>query len=110
MYNLPFLQVQKKRPCSVSGSGASSSGKKKQKTAPRTADNDDLSGIRKPAGGATGAAGKRPAAAGKQGRATDEELALLSDLKETRKLVKTTHTSIAAKIATTTKVICINMY
>ena len=110
MYNLPFLQVQKKR---RSGEGASSSGKKQKKTAPRTprtADNDDLSGIRKPAGGATGAAGKRPAAAGKQGRATEEELALLSDLKETRKLVKTTHTSMTAKVATTIKVICINTY
>jgi hypothetical protein len=108
MYNLPFLQVQKKRSGSVSG--ASSSGKKQKKTALRTADNDDLSGIRKPAGGATGAAGKRPAAAGKQGRATEEELALLSDLKETRKLVKTTHTSMTAKVATTIKVICINTY
>ena len=106
MYNLPFLQVPKKR----SGSGASSSAKKKQKPASRTADIDDLNGIRMPAGVATGAAGKRPAAAGKQGRATDEELALLSDLKETRKLVKTVHTSMTEKVAYTIKVICINAY
>ena len=107
------MQVPKRRRSgegACSGEGASSSGKKQKKTAPRTADNDDLSGIRKPAGGATGAAGKRPAAAGKQGRATEEELALLSDLKETRKLVKTVHTSMTEKVAYTIKVICINAY
>ena len=106
MYNLPFLQVPKKR----SGSGASSSAKKKQKPASRTADIDDLNGIRMPAGGATGAAGKRPAAAAKQGRATEKELELLSDLQDTRGLVKTVHRSLTEKVATTIKVICINTY
>ena len=82
MYNLPFLQVAKKRMGGPSSVGTA----KKQKPASGTADIDDLNGIRMPAGGATGAAGKRPAAApkAKQGRATEEELELLSDLKDTR--------------------------
>ena len=85
MYNLPFLQVAKKRRADSSSSGPSGTAKKQRPASQGpTADIDDLNGIRMPAGGATGAAGKRPAVAPKQGRATEEELELLGDLKDRR--------------------------
>ena len=71
---------------------------------------DDLNEIRTPAGGAGGAAGKRRAGAPKKGPATEEELALLTDLKDVRALVKSNLVTLTAECATTIKAICINTY
>ena len=82
MYNLPFLQGAKR------GAGPSSAGAAKKP---------------KPAGGGGGAAGKQKANAPKKGPATEEELSLLNDLKEIRKLVKSNFVTVSAKCETTIK-------